>query len=98
VGVDKIAASIHKSLAEINSEAMYGLHHRSQNIETQVITSGATIQQLKCQADEDARAKKRMESTIDALLFSLSEQEKKFEAYVEEVKRERDFPSSMSHV
>ena len=91
MGVDKIAASIHKSLAEINSEAMYGLHHRSKNIETEVITSGATIQQLKVQADADTVTKMRMERTIDALLSSLSEQEKKFAAYVEEVKRMRDF-------
>ena len=70
---------------------MYGLHHRSQNIENEVVTSGAIIQQLKVQADEDTIAKKRMERTIDALLSSLSEQEKKFKAYVEEVKRECDF-------
>ena len=89
--MDNIAASIHKNLAEINSEAMYGLHHRSQNIENEVVTSGAIIQQLKVQADEDTIAKKRMERTIDALLSSLSEQEKKFKAYVEEVKRECDF-------
>ena len=49
IGVDKAAALIHKTLAEINSEAMYGLHGRSQHIETQVVKSGQTIEQLEAQ-------------------------------------------------
>jgi hypothetical protein len=90
MGIDKIATSIHKNLAEINSEAMYGLHHRSQNIETQVVSSGETIQRLKAQADEAAIAMKRMEATNDELRLALQEQRRKFEAYVLEVQCECD--------
>jgi hypothetical protein len=90
MGIDKIAASIHKNLAEINSEAMYGLHNRSQKIEMQVVSSGETIQQLKAQADEAAIVRRRMETTNDELCLALQEQRKKFDAYVQEVQRERD--------
>jgi hypothetical protein len=91
MGIDKITVSIHKNLAEINSEAMYGLHHRSQKIETQVISSAETIQQLKTQADEAAIVRKRMETTNDELCIALQEQRRKFDAYVQEVQRECDF-------
>ena len=91
MGIDKIAASIHKNLAEINSEAMYGLHHRSQKIETQVVSSAETIQQLKTQADEAAIVRKRMETTNDELCIALQEQRRKFDAYVQEVQRECGF-------
>jgi hypothetical protein len=91
MGIDKTAASIHKNLAEINSEAMYGLHHRSQKIETQVISSAETIQQLKTQADEAAIVRKRMETTNDELCIALQEQRRKFDAYVQEVQRKCDF-------
>lgn len=88
MGIDNIATSIHKNLAEINSEAMYGLHSRSQNIENQVVISGETIQELKTQANEAALVRKRMEATNDELCIALQEQRRKFDAYVQEVQRE----------
>ena len=92
MGIDKIAAAIHKNLAEINSEAMYGLHHRSKDIQSQVITSGAEIRRLRKQADEAGEDLKRMKATNDELLLALQEQRRKFEVYVQEVKRK--LPSS----
>ena len=83
-----MASSIHRKLAEINAEAMYGLHHRSQNIEIEVVTSGRTIQQLKTEASEAAKAMKRMEATNEELLLSLKAQRDKMNAYVREVERE----------
>ena len=74
MGIDKAAAVIHKTLAEINSEAMYGLHGRSQNIETQVVSSGKNIDQLKAEAislkaeaTSSSERLKRMEATNDIL-------------------------------
>jgi hypothetical protein len=87
VGIDRITASIHKNLAEINAEAMFRLHERSQNIETEVVNSGRTIQQLKLDAEESSRAMKRMEATNEELLLSLKEQRDKMNAYVREVER-----------
>lgn len=87
VGIDRITASIHQNLAEINAEAMFGLHNRSQNIETEVVNSGKTIQQLKMEAEESSKAMKRMEATNEELLLSLKEQREKMNAYVREVER-----------
>jgi hypothetical protein len=81
MAIDKIASAIHKDLAEINSEAMYGLHHRSKDIEAQVASSGETIKQLKAQADEAAMMN-------DKLHFDLQEQRKEFSIYIQRVKRE----------
>ncbi|KAM3068429.1 hypothetical protein ACMFMG_009566 [Clarireedia jacksonii] len=89
VGIDRITASIHKNLAEINAEAMFGLHNRSQNIETEVVNSGKTIKQLKLEAEESSRAIKRMEATNEELLLSLKEQREKMNAYVREVERKQ---------
>jgi hypothetical protein len=87
VGIDRITASIHKNLAEINAEAMFGLHNRSRNIETEVVNSGKTIQQLKLDAEESSRTMKRMEATNEELLLSLNEQREKMNAYIREVER-----------
>jgi intracellular sulfur oxidation DsrE/DsrF family protein len=87
VGIDRITASIHKNLAEINAEAMFRLHERSQNIEIEVVNSGKTIQQLKLDAEESSRVMKRMEATNEELLLSLKEQREKMNAYVCEVER-----------
>jgi chromosome segregation ATPase len=94
VGIDKVAAFIHKTLAEINSEAMYGLHGRSQNIEIQVVRSGETIEQLQAQVIDSGDTIKqlkvhaeRMEANNDELLLALQEQRKNFEAYKNDVER-----------
>jgi hypothetical protein len=59
MGIDKIATSIHKSLAEINSEAMYGLHHRSQKIETEVVSLRKTNDELKRKFDAYVQEEQR---------------------------------------
>jgi FtsZ-binding cell division protein ZapB len=89
-----VAAFIHKTLAEINSEAIYGLHGRSQNIETQVVRSGETIKQLQAQVIDSGDTIKqlkvhaeRMEANNDELLLALQEQRKNFEAYKKDVER-----------
>jgi hypothetical protein len=101
MGIDKAAAVIHKTLAEINSEAMYGLHGRSQNIETQVVSSGKNIDQLKAEAISlkaeainSSERLKRMEATNDLLRRYLQEQKEQFEAYKRSV--ERAHPSDLS--
>jgi regulator of replication initiation timing len=94
MGIDKAAAVIHKTLAEINSEAMYGLHGRSQNIETQVVSSGKNIDQLKAEAISSSEKLKRMEATNDLLRQYLQEQKEHFEAYKRSV--ERAHPSDLS--
>ena len=88
MGVEKIATLVHKTLAEINSEAMYGLHSRSQNIETQVVRSGQTIEQLQTQVANSNAHAKRMEDNNDLLRQSLKELMKNFEAYKKDVERE----------
>lgn len=85
IGVDAAAALIHKTLAEINSEAMFGLHGRSQKIETQVVKSGQTIEELQAQVISSNEKLKRMEATNDILLVYLKEQKEKFEVYKKEV-------------
>jgi len=102
MGIDKVAALIHKTLAEINSEAMYGLHGRSQNIETQVVRSGETIKQLQAQVIDSGDTIKqlkfhaeRMEANNDELLLALQEQRKNFEAYKKDV--ERAYHMTMYH-
>ncbi|TVY32027.1 hypothetical protein LSUB1_G008432 [Lachnellula subtilissima] len=92
--VDKDAALIHKTLAEISSEAMFGLHGRSHNIETQVVRSQQTIEQLEAQAtSSNEKLKKlqdhakRIEDTNDWLLMALKDQNKKFERYKKDVEQ-----------
>ena len=92
--VDKDAALIHKTLAEISSEAMFGLHGRSHNIETQVVRSQQTIKQLEAQAtSSNEKLKKlqdhakRMEDTNDWLRMTLKDQNKEFERYRKDVER-----------
>ncbi|KUJ17982.1 uncharacterized protein LY89DRAFT_717619 [Mollisia scopiformis] len=93
-GVDKIAALIHKTLAEINSEAMYKLHGRSQDIQTQVNKSGQHIEELKAQVTISGEKiqklqvyAERMEDTNDWLRRALQEQSDKFDAYKKEVEQ-----------
>ncbi|TVY38285.1 hypothetical protein LOCC1_G007041, partial [Lachnellula occidentalis] len=90
------AALVHKILAEISSEAMFGLHGRSHNIETQVVQSRQTMEQLQGQATSSNKKlkelqddAKRMEDTIDRLQMTLKNQYKKFETYKKDVKRTR---------
>ncbi|TVY81584.1 hypothetical protein LSUE1_G003620 [Lachnellula suecica] len=86
--VDKVAAEIYKTLAEINSEAMFGLHSRSRNIEIEVGRSGQMIERLEAQVtsshDKLQRLEKhalRMESNNDLLREALEDQKERFEAY-----------------
>lgn len=74
MGINIAAAVIYKTLAEINSEAIYGLYGRLQNIETQVVSSGKNIDQLKveaislkAEAISSSERLKRMEATNDLL-------------------------------
>lgn len=85
IGVDRTAALIHKTLAEINSEAMYGLHGRSQHIQQ-------TTEELRAEAVSSNERLKELESH-NRILLGLLEQHKEllqeqregFSAYKKEV-------------
>ncbi len=54
----EISSEINKTLAEINEEAMYGLHQRSQRTEVQIVTSSKMIEELTrrtAKAEEDRK-------------------------------------------
>jgi hypothetical protein len=95
LGINKVAALIHKTMAEINSEAMYGLHGRSQNIETKVVNSEQMIERLEAEvasSNEKLSAlqlhAKRMEANNDLLRQYLDKQKTEFDEYQKEVERE----------
>lgn len=100
MGIDKVAALVHKTLAEINAEAMIGLHGRSQHIDLQVVKSGQTIEKLQERINESNEKLQKLqvqaektEKHNELLQRALKEQTDEFEAYKRDVDR-RHNPTS----
>jgi DNA-binding transcriptional regulator YbjK len=97
-GFDEVIAEIYKTLAEINAEAMYGLHQRSQRIEEKAIESGKAILDLKCKAEAAEQDRQKLFTQNAELL----ERNKKLEAMLEEQRqntqqREQEDEERMLH-
>ena len=83
IGVDKTTMKIHAKLAEVNSEATFQLHKRSQNIHILVEDSNTRIKDLRGSNDE----LERLNGVLARSLERLEDQHRKFVKEVERMRR-----------
>ena len=67
-GFDEIAEGIHTTLAEINDEAMFGLHRRILKTDNDIMSSTKHIQELKTTAESAEKAQQVLLSQNKELL------------------------------
>ena len=79
MGIDKTTITIHAKLAEVNSEATFQLHKRSQNIHIIVEDNNARIKELKGSNNE----LERLNGVLARSLERLEDQHTKFVHKVE---------------